>query len=90
MAKGFPNEERFALANQIQRAAVSVVSNIAEGSSRTSYKEQIQQIRFMEIAYGSLMELYSQLCVSLDINLISSKDFETKDMEIKEISNKSK
>ncbi len=87
MAKGFPNEERFALANQIQRAAVSVVSNIAEGSSRTSYKEQI---RFMEIAYGSLMELYSQLCVSLDINLISSKDFETKDMEIKEISNKSK
>lgn len=85
MTKSFPNEERFALANQMQRAAVSVVSNIAEGSSRSSYKEQI---RFIEIAYGSLMELYSQLCVSLDINLISSEDFEIKDVDIKEISNK--
>ena len=85
LTKGFPNEEKFALVSQMQRASVSVVSNIAEGSTRTSYKEQI---RYIEIAYGSLMELYSQLCISLDINLITSEIFETKNTEIKEISNK--
>lgn len=85
MTKKFPVEEKFALANQMQQASVSVVSNIAEGSARTSYKEQM---RFIELAYSSLMELYSQSCISMDINHISEEDFKIKDMEIKEISNK--
>jgi four helix bundle protein len=46
----FPTSEKFGLTNQIRRASVSVVSNIAEGVSRFSPKEQI---RFIEIAYGS-------------------------------------
>jgi len=60
----FPSEEKFGLCSQLQRASVSVVSNIAEGVSRLSDKEKI---RFIEISYGSLMEVYCQLYISLDL-----------------------
>lgn len=50
-----PANERFALGSQLQRAIVSVLSNIAEGSGRVSIKEKIH---FVEISYGSLMEAY--------------------------------
>ena len=53
----FPNEERFGLTNQMRRAAVSISSNIAEGSSRMS---QIDFARFIEIATGSVFEVVSQ------------------------------
>lgn len=69
----FPTEEKFGLCSQLQRAAVSVVSNIAEGTSRLSDKEKI---RFVEIAYGSLMEVYCQLSVSLDLQYITNDQFE--------------
>lgn len=72
-ANNFPTEEKFGLCSQLQRAAVSVVSNIAEGTSRLSDKEKI---RFVEIAYGSLMEVYCQLSVSLDLQYITNDQFE--------------
>ena len=56
--RSFPDDERFGLRNQMRRAAVSVSSNIAEGSGRTSKKDFA---RFVELAYGSLMEIVSQL-----------------------------
>ena len=62
-----PIHERFALSSQIQRAIVSVVSNIAEGSGRISIKEKIH---FLEISFGSLMEAYSQLQICCDLNYI--------------------
>ncbi len=55
--RGFPADERFGLTNQIRRAAVSVSSNIAEGSSRISRKDFA---RFIEIATGSVFEVVSQ------------------------------
>ncbi len=64
----YPRKELFGLCPQIQRAAVSVVSNLAEGLSRSSFKEQV---RFTEIAYGSLMEVYCQLLISLDLEYIN-------------------
>ena len=69
----FPAEEKFGLSSQIQRAAVSVVSNIAEGTSRLSDKEKI---RFIEISFGSLMEVYCQLFIALDLHYISSEQFD--------------
>jgi four helix bundle protein len=65
--RGFPRDEQFGLTSQMRRAAVSVSSNIAEGSSRLSDKEFA---RFVEIAYGSLMEVISQMFVATRQSLI--------------------
>ena len=69
----FPKFERYALCDQLRRAIVSVPSNIAEGSSRTSLKEQIH---FIEIAYGSLMESYNQLIIAADLRYIDVNSLE--------------
>lgn len=69
----FPNFEKYALCDQLRRAIVSVPSNIAEGSGRTSLKEQIH---FIEIAYGSLMESYNQLIIAVDLNYINDESLD--------------
>jgi len=58
LTQEFPDSERFGLANQMRRTAVSVCANIAEGSGRGSNRDFS---RFIEVAYGSLMELVSHL-----------------------------
>lgn len=72
LTKSFPKEERYGLVSQMTRAAVSVPSNIAEGSSRSSAKDQI---RFIEIAYGSLMELSCQIEISHDLGYLNDEAF---------------
>lgn len=69
----FPDFERFGLTSQLQRAVVSITSNIAEGFSRSSYKEKIQ---FYSMALGSLTEVQNQLIVARDINYLKKEDFE--------------
>ena len=81
----FPERERFGLSSQMQRAVVSIVSNIAEGVSRNSVKEKI---RFVELAYGSLMELYCQLYVSVDLAYLTPNTFTLIRVEIDKIANK--
>lgn len=81
----FPEKERFGLSSQMQRAAVSIVSNITEGVSRNSVKEKI---RFVELAYGSLMELYCQLYVSVDLDYLTPDMFTLIKAEIDKIANK--
>ena len=71
--KKFPVEERFALCVQLRRAVISIPSNIAEGCGRVSVKEQIH---FMEIAYGSLMETYTQLQIGVDLNYITEDELQ--------------
>ena len=70
----FPQTEKYALCDQIRRAITSVPNNIAEGSGRRSLKEQIH---FLEISYGSLMETYSQLLIAIDLNYITVESVET-------------
>lgn len=65
-----PKEERFSLADQMKRAVISISSNIAEGTSRFSSKEKI---RFVEMSYGSLMELYAQLILCIDLQYINDE-----------------
>ncbi len=61
--KSFPSSEVYALTSQIRRASISVSSNIAEGAGRNS---DADFAHFLEIAYGSLMEVVSQLYLALD------------------------
>ena len=70
----FPKFEKYALCDQIRRAIVSVPSNLAEGSGRSSLKEQIH---FIEISYGSLMEAYNQLIIAADLKYIDEQSLES-------------
>jgi len=71
LTKQFPSDERFGLTNQIQRASVSIPSNIAEGSARQSNKEYIQ---FLYIALGSAAEVETQLLIARDLGYTDSID----------------
>lgn len=70
----FPKYETYALGDQIRRSSSSVTSNIAEGSGRNSFKEKSH---FIEIAYGSLMEAFSQLQIAQDLGYITDEDIDT-------------
>lgn len=80
----FPQEERYGLTQQIRRAAVSVSSNIAEGTARSSFKEQT---RFTEIAFSSLMELFNQLIIALRLGYIDQRILDEQKEVIAKISN---
>jgi carbamoyl-phosphate synthase large subunit len=62
----FPRDERYGLASQLQRAAVSIPSNIAEGNARSSTRDYA---RFVSIALGSSAELQTQLLISNELGL---------------------
>ena len=64
----YPKEEIFGLVSQMRRAVVSIPSNIAEGYGRRSAKEYAQ---FYSIAYGSALELETQLIVCKELKFIS-------------------
>ena len=61
LTSGFPREERYVLSSQLQRSAVSIPSNIAEGNARNSTRDYA---RFVSIALGSTAELQTQLLLS--------------------------
>lgn len=71
ISKEFPAEEKYGLTSQITRAAVSIPSNIAEGSSRLSEKDYF---RFLEIALGSAFELETQLIIIERLEIVNSTE----------------
>jgi four helix bundle protein len=79
----FPPDERFGLTNPLRRAAVSVSSNIAEGSGRVS---DADFARFLEIAYGSLMEVVSQRTVANEQGFLSKESYDALYQESEELS----
>ena len=68
----FPKEETYGLTSQIRRAMISVSSNIAEGSSKNSLKDQA---RFSEIAFGSLLEVLNQIILAFELSYISEENY---------------
>ena len=72
LVENLPNEERYMLANQMCRSSISIPSNIAEGSSRTSDKDLK---RFIEIAIGSAFELETQLLIACDLGYIKDQEY---------------
>ena len=72
LTKQLPSEEKFGLGSQMQRAIVSVSSNIAEGASRSGYKDQSH---FYQTAYASLMEVLCQLMLCLDLGYIKEDEY---------------
>ncbi len=83
LTKRFPHEERFTIVQQMNRAAISIPSNIAEGTSRTSNKEKVY---FINIAYGSLMELVCQMEISLELGYIEKNEYDEFLEKVKDLS----
>jgi four helix bundle protein len=81
--QGFPDCERYGLITQLRRAAVSVLSNIAEGSGRRNDRELA---RFLSIARGSARELECQLLLSRDLGYIESERWKVLDADTQEVS----
>lgn len=79
LTSSFPKEERYSLTSQIQRCAVSIPSNIAEGCGRTSEKE-LQH--FLSISLGSSYELETQLIVSNKLGYINDDELKNVIIEL--------
>jgi four helix bundle protein len=85
LTKDFPNYEKYGIISQINRAAISISANIAEGSSRIGDKDQSH---FYTIAYSSLMELISHLLISIELGFIKKEDYESLENQLIELANK--
>jgi len=82
LLKKFPREEQYALCDQLRRAVISVPSNIAEGSGRTSAKDQAH---FLEMAFGSLMEVDCQMDIAQDLGYVSSDELEVVSKQVRQV-----
>lgn len=82
LSNNFPSNEKFGLTSQINRASVSVASNIAEGWGRESKKSFIQ---FLRISRGSLFELDTLLIIAVNQNYLNDSDYDQLLMQINEI-----
>jgi four helix bundle protein len=81
----FPNSEKYGLANQMNRAVISVSSNIAEGSGKMQSKDKA---RFIHISFGSLMELLNQLIIASDFGWIVPEQYQMIRSQIEKVANK--
>ena len=82
LLKKFPAEERWAMCDQLRRASVSITSNIAEGVNRFSVKDKSH---FLEVSYGSLMEVSSQMEIAEELGYITSEERADMDQLIEEV-----
>ncbi len=72
VTKGFPAEEKFGITSQMRRAAISVASNLAEGTSRKTTKDQSY---FSTVSYSSTIELLNDLIIAKDLKLVSDEAY---------------
>ena len=81
----FPDQEKFGLISQLRRAAVSICSNIAEGSARNTYKDKAH---FTTMAYSSAIEVINQLILSFEMDFISEEIYSNLRIQLESITNK--
>jgi four helix bundle protein len=81
----FPDQEKFGLVSQLRRASVSICSNIAEGSARSTYKDKAH---FTTMAFSSAIEVLNQLILSFEMNFISEEVYSKMRLELESITNK--
>jgi four helix bundle protein len=81
----FPDFEKFGLVSQLRRASISISSNIAEGSARSTFKDKAH---FTTIAFSSAVEVLNQLIISFELNFISEDDYLIFRSKIESITNK--
>lgn len=79
LTKKFPNDEKFALIDQLRRAMVSITSNIAEGFSRKTAKDKAS---FYQISLGSLTEVENQMIIAKDLGYIAKSEFDECERQI--------
>lgn len=72
LTSSFPESEKFGLTSQIRRACVSICSNIAEGTTRNSFKDQAH---FSTISFGSAVEVLNQLILAHELGFISEEQY---------------
>ena len=82
LLKKFPSDEKHAMCNQLRRASVSITSNIAEGINRYSVKDKSH---FIEMSYGSLMEVSSQFEIAEELGYITAEERLSMDQLIEEV-----
>lgn len=85
ISKKFSSNEKYGLTSQINRAVISVASNLAEGSSRISKKDQAY---FSQLAYSSLMEVVCQLNIGMDLDFVIKEEYTMLRQKIMVLSNK--
>jgi len=82
VTRNFPREEIFSLTNQMRRAAVSIGSNIAEGSGKSS---KLDFLRYLEVSLASANELDYQLLISRDLSYIKDDKYQLLSSQTKEV-----
>jgi four helix bundle protein len=85
ITKSFPSEEKFGLTSQLRRASISVCSNIAEGSARTTNKDNAH---FTIMAFSSTVEVLNQIIIAHKLRLINQRYYQALREQIKSITNK--
>ncbi len=81
LTKSFPSDELYGLTSQMRRSAISVPSNIAEGSGRNSDKELN---RFLDISLGSSFELETQIIIASKLQYLSDEEFDNLMLSVQE------
>ena len=85
ITKGFPNSELYGIVSQLRRAAVSIPTNLSEGSGRKTNKDQAH---YTTMAYSSSMEVLNLLHISLELEYVSDEQLKMLRLKIEHITNK--